>query len=326
MSTATATVTSITPDPPRLDELQAWLDTLHIKWRYDPALPLDKIDDKKSLANQARVDEPLVEDTVELYEAAYRDGTAFPPIIVREFPRAKKTVALDGNHRRTGAHRAGHTTHPALIVDCTDEAALTIMLEGNMTNGLQLPKPQRIAQAVHLVELGWTGSDAAKRLGVHGAEVSNARTVARAGVRAAGLDVAAFDRLPQGTRLQLARIGSDPVFAETAKLIVATGMTGQDTAELVRRVKAAKSDAAALTLIGSELEDRRDAIQKRHGVSAGRKPKRTEYGRAVDATYSVLAIDPDDVAASCPSPDAGKRLKERCRDAAEVLMAIAKAV
>lgn len=326
MSTATATVTSITPDPPRLNELQDWLDSLHVKWRYDPALPLDQIDDKKSLANQARVDEPLVEDTVELYEGAYREGKAFPPILVRETKRAAKVVALDGNHRRTGAGRAGLTTHPALIVDCTDEAALTIMLEGNMTNGLQLPKPQRIAQAVHLVELGFTGKDAAKRLGVAESEVSNARTVARAGVRAAGLDVAAFDQLPQGARLQLARIGSDPVFAETAKLIIATGMTGQDTVELVRRVKAAKSDADALTLIGSELEDRRADIQRRHGVSTGRKKRATEYSRALDATFAVLALTADDVAASAPNPDAAKRLKERCRDCAEVLMAVAKAL
>jgi len=91
---------------------------------------------------------------VDLYATAYTDHKPFPPIIVRKFGRTKKLVALDGNHRRTAAANAGHTTHPALIVDCTDEAALTIMIEGNMANGLQLPKQQRIAQAVHLVELG----------------------------------------------------------------------------------------------------------------------------------------------------------------------------
>ena len=261
---------------------------------------------------------------VDLYATAYTDHKPFPPIIVRKFGRTKKLVALDGNHRRTAAANAGHTTHPALIVECTDEAALTIMLEGNMANGLQLPKQQRIAQAVHLVEIGYTARDAARRLGVHEVEISTARTISRAGIRAAALNVTQFDQLPQGHRLDLARIASDPVFAETAKLIVATGMKGGPAAELVRKVKAARSDQVALELIGLELETQRDTIQRRHGVSTKTQFRKTEYGRAVTATMNIIGLDPEDVAASCPNQDAARRFQSQLRQAAQTLMDIAK--
>lgn len=332
MTTTTAVLeppTEHAVEPGRDPRLEALLERHHVDWEFDPAYPLDQIDVKRSLANQARADtEPLLEETVELYTHHYRQGAVFPGILLRRTsPRAKKAYALGGNHRHTAAVAAGLTTHPAYVVVCTDEAATSLMYEDNMANGAQLPKKQRLAIAAYLCNIGYTQERAAREMGVTQAEVSNYRKLHDTNQRAVAAKVAGFVDLPQGLRVELGRIQSDPVFAETARLMVATQMPGTDATKVIKAVKAARSDEAALQFIGSEFETRRDDVQRaRAGAKAGKYRKATAYGTLNSALTDLAGLTSREIVASLP-PSANKaQLRERLRAGASLLFETAKAV
>ena len=122
-----------------------------------------------------------------------------------------------------------------------------------------------------------------------------------------------FDDLPQGQRLDLARITSEPIFTETAKLLVATGMAGQDATAFIKQIKAAPSEKAAMSIIGTEFEVRRDEIQRRYGGKAAKVRKRTysQFDTCRDAVMALLGCDEFDVSESAPTPEAARRLKDQ---------------
>lgn len=318
---STATVHQIDPDARRDQRIESWLSVHHVDWTWHPDLELDTIDIRRSLANQARPGEALLPDTVELYVAGYRNGDLFPPIVVRKTSRqAKKLVVIDGNHRTNSAIEAGLTTHPAYVVVCADEAAMVLSYDANLKNGAQLPKAQRVALAVHLVETGMEARVAARQMTVSEVEISNARTLNRAALRARDNDVAGWDQIPQGHRLDLARIPSDPVFAATAQLVQKAGLQGGDVKDLVRRVKAARSDDAALVLIGSEIEARQADIQKRYGgvAKSTRRRRETEFDRFNAALGVLENVNPVDVDESAPGAEARREAVKRIERLAKV--------
>lgn len=330
--TATATLDTPTDhahEPGRDPRVEAMLARHHVEWTFDPEFPLELIDVKRSLANQARVDsEPLLEETVELYTHHYREGAVFPAILLRRSStKARRAYALGGNHRHTAATLAGLTTHPAYVVVCADEAAMSLMYEDNMANGAQLPKKQRLAIAAYLCGIGYTQERAAREMGVTQTEVSNFKKLHDTNVRAADAKVVGFEELPIGLRVELGRIQSDPVFAETARLMISTQMQGTDASKVLKTVKSARSDADALKFIGSEFEGRRDEVQRAHaGSKAGKYRKSTAYGKLNLALTDLRSVTPRDVAGSVPPSVDKAEFREKLRAAAEQLMAIAKAV
>lgn len=326
--TATATVTPITP-PAGDPRIEAWLDAHAVTWTFEPQLPLATVDMKRSLQNQARPGEALIDDTVDLYVQGYRNGDQFPPLVVRRASaRAKSVVVIDGNHRSTSATKAGLTKHAAYVIECADEVALLLSYDANLKNGAQLPRAQRIALAVHLVETGMTGQDAAKQMGVAPSEVSNQRTLNKAAVRATKLKVTGWDQIPQGTRLELARLDDEEVFRQAAALVGDTGMAAPATKDLVRKIKGKPSEAARLELIAGERDVRRKDIQKRFGgkISAGRGKRQTEFDRLRIVLASLQSINIVDVDESAPGPDARKKLRADLKTATSKLIDIDKAV
>jgi ParB-like chromosome segregation protein Spo0J len=309
----TATVTQInTPagDP----ATERWLEEHHVTWTFDPAYPLDHIDITKSLANQARVGAPLIEDVVDRYTADYQRGDTFPALLLRRAsPRATKTVILGGNHRRAAATAADLPTHPAYIVEVTDTLAFTLMYGDNRRHGMPPAKHERLAQAAHLVDNGWTAKDAAQLVGVTEPALSNYRNVQRNTRRAAELGIGGiFDTLPHTHKARLATLRSDPVFTETVKLVGYARLNQQETGALVTRLNDTRSDQAALRLIGSEQEDLRDRMQD---TASQRKRNRvTAYGRLNAALISISSV----TAADITTPDAASmvKLRKRIRDTA----------
>jgi ParB-like chromosome segregation protein Spo0J len=324
---STATITKpvdVAGDP----KIEAWLTELHVEFTFEPALELSLIDMRKSLANQARVDEPLIKDVVEMYELAYRDGAQFPPIICRRTSARARLYNLDGNHRASAAIAAGVKTHPAYVVECADEAALAIMYEGNLRNGAQLPRAQRVAQAAHLVATGMDQLAAAKTLRVAPSEVSNYRKVQRTSQRCHELGVPQYDAFPMSVRLELAKLDSDPRLAEATKLVKDAGLAGDDVRKLVDRVRKAGSDDKALELLGSTREERRHEIQKNYGGKATTRRARrtTEFDLVSQACMTIKVVQPADVDESAPTPEARRRMRELLKATAQACMAIDKAL
>lgn len=328
----TATVTQIDRDAGRDPRIEAWLNDHHVQWEWDPAIPLDRIDMRRSLNNQARPGEALLEDNVELCIKGFLDGNTLPPIVVRRTtPKAKLTVT-DGNHRTTAAldPRVAYTSLPGYIYTAADETALVMSYTCNMTHGAQLTRQQRIVQAVHLVETGMPVTRAARLMGVDEVGVSNQRTLNRAATRAATLKVTGFNDLPQGQRLALAVgfAGDDDLFTAATALVRDAAMTATECKELIRIVKAPTTAAGRLEVIDQQREALRVKVQKNYGgkTTASRPRRQSEHDRLMITLASIQSIRPVDVDESAPGPNARKRLRVELKKATAHMIAIDKAV
>lgn len=310
-------------------KVEAWLDSLHITWTFEPAAPIDRIDLAAGLRNQARVTAPLDPEVVERYTTAMAAGDTFPPVLLRRRGRGRH-IPLGGNHRLAAAVAAGRTEHPAYLVEVTDEVAPLLMYGDNARHGLPPSRDERIAQAIHLIEAcGLTQGNAAAAVGLAQPAVSLAQTVQKASRRAHDLDVGSlFDALPKGHRERLATIGSDPVFSKATKLAKLAGLSQPDTADLVRRVKDARSERTALVIVGQELEDRRGAMQATAAKGGQRRQRQPETAYiSLRRQLTLLRVcTPSDIAASCPTTEAASETRKWLKDVTAKLIEVDEAL
>ncbi len=292
----------------------AWLDEHHVKHRWVEQLPIDQIDMARSLQNQARL-EALDPDTVDRYTVDYSNGATFPAVVAyKPSARATKFVLIGGNHRITSAQAAGRQTHPAFVIDEIEPELVTFLgYDDNRRHGRPPSRRELVAQAVHLVNQGWTGLDAANALGIAQSEVSNAINVARSSARASTLKVKGYDALPNIARVELGRITLDPAFAAATKVAVVTGMSGGDAAKFAKRIRKAPTETDALKIIDDELEERRAVAQ---GTVGGKVRKMSDYAKVAMACTSIVDIVPTEYVASLPdnSPEARAKLRERLQE------------
>jgi ParB-like chromosome segregation protein Spo0J len=318
---STATVTAIDPDTGRDPRTEKWLTDHHIPFTYDPLFELDRIDVPRSLANQARIGEPLDQEVVDQYENDYRNGDQFPPIVVHlPSTRAKKAVVLGGNHRNAGATKAGHTRHPAYIVNGLEpDIALKVSYADNRTHGARLTRQDRMRQAAHLIATGAaaTHAEAAATVGISTPDVAKAIAVEEGGARAREADLAGpWDQLPHGHKVMLAGIRLDVAFTEAVRVTAEAKLSQGETRQLVTTVNSARTEAKALQTIGNASEEHAGAIQRtKLGQSARRTAGPTEYGNINAALTAILNADPTRVHLSAPTPADRARMKGRLRDA-----------
>jgi hypothetical protein len=311
MTTTTTTTTST----------EQWLGDLGVTFVYEPDLDLGRIDVARSLTNQARIGEPVVGDVVERYTAAYQSGDEFPPLLARRTSARAKLVLLGGNHRHAAAKAAGLTTHPAYVVECTDEVALVLAFGDNRRHGLPPSNAERIAQAVHLIDQGMTQQDAAAVVGVQQSTISRHRTVVACTRRANTLGVAAeYQGLPMGHRERLALLRSDPVFVEATRLTVDAHLTQPKLNDLIGRLRNARSDVAALELLGTLREELADTIQTGKALSKKGKAPVTAYGTLNGALARILDVHADQVVP--PDPASADRVRKKITETVRRLMDI----
>jgi uncharacterized ParB-like nuclease family protein len=299
-------------------DIEAWLTECRVAWEFDPALPVDTVDQVGSLANQARL-EPLDADVVDRYAADMERGDQFPPVIVRR--QGKRLILLGGNHRLAGAKQAKRETLPAYVVTCEPEMATRLMYEDNRRHGLPPSEAERLHQAVHLIETGYTQKQAAQTVGVSASKLDVALGAARADRRAQLLGIKGWENLPKSSRWRLGGLRSDPAFQALAQLAVDTNMGNGEVGMLVTRVNNARSDTDALEIVGMESEARAHLAQRKAGGMIRRKapPHATLGGHLA----GIASLDPSDVAASCTSADQRATLRRRIGDTVKRLNAIA---
>lgn len=314
----TTTAGDVLRDP----AIESWLTERHVTFDFDPGLALDAIDQTASLANQARL-EPLDTEVVDRYSADMRRGDTFPPIVVLRRAR-KGHVIIGGNHRWHAARAADLLTLPAYVVDAEGEMVLRLTYEDNRRHGLPPTEAERITQAVHLIDNGWTAKAAAACVGVPEPRISVERSTRKASRRADGLGVdRRFHTLPKSTRYALGKVRSDPVFTEAARLVLDAGMSVAETQRLTSAIDDAASDNDALQLIGSELEEHRTRIQKGGGQSRSKVTARAMLSRSI---LAITGLDITEVAASTPNADVAKTVRKQMADAVEHLDRIQKAL
>lgn len=305
--TATAVV-----HPARQADVETWLTTLGVEWRFDPDLPVARIDVAAGLANQVRHD-PLHEEVVDRYAGAMVDGAQFPPIIATD---VDAPVPLGGNHRVAAAGRARRATMPAYLVAGTEPQLRRVRFEDNARHGLPPSNAERVEHAAALMADGMTQTDAARIVGISAPKLSIATSALRATQRAAALGIDGFNRLPEAVRYELGRLDHDAVFTAAADLALTSGIPVGTLRPVVAAVSEA-DPAEALRIIGSELEDQRDRATNRAGNVRG--SSRTPRARMDGALAELRALTPIDVYDTCPNDDVRAVLAQRIMDTAKVL-------
>ncbi len=304
-------------------KIEEWLTGYSVEFCFESELDLGRVNVQASRANQARL-EAVDEEVVARYAEDMARGDQFPPIVVHRASRKRKATILGGNHRHAAALKAGLSTLPAYVVSAEPEMVLRLTYEDNRRHGLPPSDEERIAQAVHLMDTGYSQEEAARVVGVTAGKVSRARAVVAADRRAEDLGVDGFGVLPRSSRSRLASVRSDPVFVEASKLVLAARLDTQQAYDLVTRINDARSDKAALGVVGAEQETHRSTIQAKAGQSRG--PRTSRASKVNDALFRLIDAKPSEVRALCATPEQREAMAERVRKAAKNLMAVGKAL
>lgn len=236
--------------------VEAWLQRRGVKYAPPTGIPMSMIDEKKSRGNQARRD-PIVPDSVERFAASLRAGRRFPPIVVfAQGPNATKLVIVDGNNRHEAHKRAKRDYIAGIIIDWRTEGEMIRLLtvEANAGHGVAPPTEWRIKQAFHLTSLGHPDDVAAEAAGLSISQLKNARAANEAEQRAKHLKINGFTELPMTNKQFLNGLKLEAVFHAAALLAVAAKLTTAQIADMVRKVKTGKSEAAQLAILAEQHE------------------------------------------------------------------------
>jgi hypothetical protein len=269
-------------------KVEQWLQKRGVAYAPATAIPMDMIDERRSRQNQARRD-PLVVESVERFAAAYKQGAMFPPIVV--YAQGNKLIIIDGNNRQAAAKRANREYIWGIIISeqTPGEMIQLLTVEANASHGVTPELPWRIKQAFHLISVGHNDAVAAEASAISLTQLRNARAAHEAEVRARTLRIYGFDDLSNSTKLALNAIKDEPVFHAAGKLAASQKFGVELAKDLVRRVKAGKSEAERLEAVAQmakdmDVETARKKVEKK-GVSA---PKQA----LVAGVGLVLKCDP----------------------------------
>ena len=241
---------------------------------YEEHVPLEAIDAKLGLRNQARLDEPLDEALVESYAQAKREGSDFPPLVV--YPKGRnRFVPMDGNQRLAAYNKLGLKDCDCYIVTCPDEMVRDRISWSfnNHVNGARISMENALLHAVGFVrKYGYTVEAAAKEWGVHKQAVHKK-------CRVFGLkDVLNSNNIKHNlsdeTLYQMGHIETlgEDLFIASAKAVINTGALANDVADLSKKIKKSRTHADKLTTI-AEFESS-DRMVQRYAETKGGTVKR----------------------------------------------------
>lgn len=212
---------------------------------------------------------------VSKYAAAMARGDKFAPIVV-----TKDGYVLDGNTRCEAARRNKYPDISALILDRDYEGAPDAVLRRmhllgagfNIRNGRGIDRAEQM-DAVLAVGTG-TDYDAARiasLLGVSAGFVNGVLSEQKARERAERLSIHVNGSVPSS---QLRRLGQAPLndepFKVMLKLTQDAGLSVGEINELIKKVRDAGSDSAALEMLSQVRDDRKDQIAEYSAVGKSR--------------------------------------------------------
>jgi ParB-like chromosome segregation protein Spo0J len=278
------------------------LDRQGVKWAYLEKVPLRDFNLKAGLANQARLEVPLVEELVAQYAALYREGSEAPPVVV--YKKGPRYVPMDGNHRLAGAERAGVTRHDCYVVDSADPQVLDRLTWGfnNHVNGLRMSPEDCLQHAITMVrKYGMQLEPAAKEWGLPKWKVKQAvqHATLRERLEAHPDTARVYGKLAESTLARLCPLleQGDDVLVPVTKALATTGASNSEADELVKKVRRARTFPAKQAEIAAYESS--DKAAERRAETKGGTIKRTspsprdQLGRLLGQTRNLLDRFPD---------------------------------
>lgn len=241
---------------PAAQQVEDWLRERGQEPEYQPEFPVGEIDMDRSLKNQARLIDPINEETVTQYAAAMQAGDEFPPIIVAV--DKKSYVLVSGIHRSLAALSAGLETFPAFILRTDHAAAISVLTyEANATHGRPTSEAERVQQALFLVESGLSQADAAKLLRVASPQLARAVRIRRGRERLTALGFKRVNLFADTTVDRLASIRADNIFLSAAALVRDAAMPFEAVNDLIVRMNKMRSEEEQMNVLMEEVKLRK---------------------------------------------------------------------
>lgn len=297
--------------PARNPKTERWLDSLGAAWTFDADVPLAKIDRAASLANQVR-HQALDQESVERYAADMRQGDDFPAILIDG-----DGAILGGNHRYVARGGAGQATIAAYRITADAGTLLRIRVEDNRNHGLPTTKAERLDHGAALVASGMSNADAARIVGIAGAELTTHIGCVNFAARITEHDQAeTAAKLAKGVRYSLSQITDDAVLDAAVDLVVEAALPIDVVRALVDTTRSVDF-VEAMRVIGQMTDDFSDRIADRAGNL--RKASLSERAKLDNALAVILGLKPQAIHDACPNDDVRAVLAQRILNAAGVL-------
>jgi hypothetical protein len=270
---AAATITDHNKLPDEARTTANLIKRLGFNWELDLRYPTPDPSSKRVQIRDEKHYSPTAE--VSKYAAAMARGDKFAPIVV-----TRDGYLLDGNTRSEAARRNKYPDITAFVLDRDWEGApeqvkrrMHLLGAGfNIRNGRGIDRKEQM-DAVLAVGTG-TDYDAARiaaLLGVSAGFVNGVLSEQKARERAQRLDIHVNGSVPSS---QLRRLGQAPLndepFKVMLKLTQDAGLSVGEINELIKKVRDAGSDSAALELLTQVREDRKDQIAEYSAVGKSR--------------------------------------------------------
>jgi hypothetical protein len=277
-----------------------WLDSHGATNKELVDLPLDRIDDRRSLRNQARF-QSLDERLVVTYSEAMAGNAQFPPIVVVD-DGSSGVLVIDGNHRIASARLAGKTSLPAYVLrDVTERQIHVLTFDANTKHGMPTSAEERKAHAIYLVDTAGVGQkDAALMLNIPLRELAYELNIQRANKRLASFGLERWEELPRSARARLDNVSNDKVLRSLADLAIKAKLGPTPISDLVTEINKQTTEDAGLAVVDAA----RAANESRMRMTVGGRSKipmplmrlnrSLAYARAVEAEeIDAEALDSD---------------------------------
>jgi ParB-like chromosome segregation protein Spo0J len=239
-------------DAHRDPAIESWLDSYGVKWEYTGPVDIDRFDAEKSLANQARVFEPLDEEVVTTYAEALKRGDQFPAVVANRPSARGRLTMIDGNHRYAAARRAELPQVPTYTVINAKKSTVVMMtFAANTRHGKPTSYDERVFQAVWLLNNGATQEEAAASVQLKKSDITKAWARVQADNRAdeVGILRREWEALSHPNRQRLYGVITDEGFRAAAGLSFRANLDAQQVQELVGEVNKVRSSEKQVAVV-----------------------------------------------------------------------------
>ncbi|HZU75522.1 MAG TPA: hypothetical protein VFA70_02090, partial [Dehalococcoidia bacterium] len=271
--------------------VERFLDQRHVPWRYEPAIPLDEFDIEGGLRNQARLDTPLDTDLAVEYGQAMELGGEFPAVVGVRRPHGL-ILPVGGNHRLAAARLIGRAAFDCYLLETTNELVIARLTRSlNSIEGKRPNRAEALAQAEYFVRhLGQTRADAAAALGIPVTWIERHLAVSETIERLGDYGGTAAARAAKWSLARLGAIPNDTVLKAAATLVVESRLTSGEVEDLVKRVRAERTEAAQLAAV-QQLAQRPDLVERRVLTRGGAtRPPRLPKSELFRALQMVVGL------------------------------------
>jgi hypothetical protein len=234
----------------------------------------------RSISVQIRDSDHIApKEGVQAIRAKLKAGTVLEPIIV-----TADMVLIDGNTRDAGCEAEKQATTPAIVLaiswrdadEATRETLTLLGASANASHGTGLTPRERIGHAERALKQGWTAQKIARTFSLKDSQIrsisyklAGEQQLIKLGIDLkTRLDPAQLKAL--GTTEALG-LNNEP-FRQVAFLASAAGLNGPEVRDLVKEIKAAGADEAALNILKQRREDYEQRIDEHERSGNGTKP------------------------------------------------------